>query len=108
MFRKMMDNAIGDMEDEVYMFTTRSIWLELEIPQKSLPNKFYEYLGEETYTITNRDDASALLDKIIKRTQEKIYQRIIRADTRYFICDLITLFDKVFEFYFNKKKHVVI
>lgn len=104
MFKKLMNKIIGDTEDEVFMFGTRSVWLELEVPPKLVREKFYEHFGDKSYRITNRNDASDLLNKVIKDIQKKIHKRINQIDTRYFVCDLIAVFDEVFEFYINQKK----
>lgn len=72
MIKRLMNRLTKGIEDETYFFSTRSVWLELEVPQKLVQQKFYEYFGDDTYRITNRDDALKLLDRVIKDIQEKI------------------------------------
>lgn len=104
MIKRLMKRLTKGFEDETIFFSTRSVWLELGVHQKLVHQKFHEYFGDETYRITNRDDASKLLDKVIRGIQEKLYKRITETDSRHFVCDLIVIFDEVFEFYINQKE----
>lgn len=100
LFNRLRKNSI----DEIYMFSTRSIWLELGVSKKLVQEKFYEYFGSDTYKITNRDEALSVLDKTLKEIQNKLYKRIIQNDSRYFVCDLIAIFDDIYKFYMNEKE----
>ena len=104
MIKRLMNRLTRGIEEETYFFSTRSVWLELGVPQKLVNQRFQEYFGNKTYTIGNRDDASQLLDEVIKGIQEKLYKRITEKDTRYFVSDLIAIFDEVFKFYVDQKE----
>lgn len=90
--------------DKIYTFSTRSIWLELGVSKKLVQEKFYVHFGSDTYKITNRNEALSVLNKTLRETQDSLYNRIVQNDSRYFICDLIAIFDYVYEFYMNEKE----
>lgn len=104
MIKRLMNLLSKGNEEETYFFSTRSVWLELGAPKSLVNQKFQEYFGDEVYSIANRDDASELLDNVIKGIQEKLYKRITEQDTRHFVSDLIAMFDAVFTFYMNQKE----
>jgi len=93
----------GGKSQNMYIFSTRSMWLELGIPNRIVKRKFREYFGEENIEIRTREEAAKLLDFIIKDIQNKMLERITERDTRYFINDLLKIFDTVFEFYMMQK-----
>lgn len=87
----------------MFVFSTRTIWLELDIPLKSVFNRYSECFGHKNKTL-DKETALTLLIDITTKLQEKIMTRFASTDTRGNLKALYKIFDEVQRFYIRQKK----
>ncbi|MCZ0871265.1 hypothetical protein [Peribacillus sp. AS_2] len=85
-------------------FGTRSLWYEIEIPQRILKKRFNDYLGEKNREIRTRSEAVQLLDTLIKKIQLNMRIRMKDTDSRVLIGQLHSIFAKVYKVYIEQKE----
>ncbi len=88
----------------MFIFESRIIWLELNVPHKLRYKKFEEYFGQKDYVINNREDSIAVLNDIVSEIQKKMIERIQKQGTTNTIIDLYKILDECYYFYLKEKE----
>jgi hypothetical protein len=88
----------------VYIFSTRTFWLELNVPKHIVRQKFTEYFGVSDRCLEDRGEAIPFLLKILKGLQKKMISRLKSEDSITVIKDLYKILDECHHFYIRQKK----
>lgn len=88
----------------MFVFMSRILWLELNVPNALVHEKFEEYFGIDDYTIENREDSIKLMIGIVSKIQGKMVERIQKEDTHNIIKDLYKILDECHHFYMRQKE----
>ncbi|MDD3888947.1 MAG: hypothetical protein PHR65_03385 [Syntrophomonadaceae bacterium] len=89
--------------DDLYVFSTRIIWLELNVPMYLVHQKFRGYFGDTNQNLS-KQPAKALLSDIVSKIQFKMLRRFKDNDTRIVLVNLFKILDEVQHFYIRQRK----
>ena len=89
--------------DDLYVFSTRIIWLELNVPMYLVHQKFRGYFGDTNQNLS-KQPAKAFLSDIVSKIQFKMLRRFKDNDTRIFLVKLFKILDEVQHFYIRQRK----
>lgn len=87
----------------MFVFSTRIIWLELDIPQKLVYKRYSECFGNKNKTLDKETSLTLLID-ITTKLQEKMMARFASTDTRENLKALYKIFDEVYRFYISQRE----
>ena len=82
------------MDDEFYVFGTRDIWLELNVPKMLLREKTSEYFEGKKGLLCS-DVAIALLLRLTGNIRQKMLCALEAHDVRVTLLDLIKILNRV-------------
>ena len=89
--------------DEYYVFSTRSLWLELCIPNSLVKKCFIENFGRSNKTL-DKPDAKILLISIVDNLQQKFVDRFAKQSTHASLTELYKVLDECYHFYKRQKE----
>ena len=91
-------------DDSCIISMTRSFWLEMNIPFKTVKKEYLKYLLHESIHYDNSSDAIKYLKNIIIKIQDDLIEWEKTRNAKNAVIDLYTIFDKCFSFYIEQKK----
>jgi len=91
------------MSEDVYVFSTRSLWLELNISTDLVHEKANQYF-QGVVGLLDTDQAITLLLQITGEIQKNMLNELERKDVRYMLVKLMKVFDEVHHFYMRQRK----
>ncbi len=86
------------------IFSTRSFWREMCVPDKQVKSAFVNCLGDKKLVISNRDEAISYLKDKLSLIQTDILDRIKSEKVDELLTDLFKIHDECFHFYKNQKE----
>lgn len=90
--------------NDTYVFSTRIIWLELNVPMNFVYQKYHEYFGDVSQTVPQKSAAKSLLSEIATKLQLKMLKLFETNDSRDTLAKCFKVLDEVQHFYVRQRK----
>lgn len=91
-------------ETDMIMFQTMSFWDGMRIPRRKLKKRFKSFLGENSRTIEDRQEALDVLMNITSTIQNEMVARLELESTYGMLLKLYYIFDEVHSLYLTEKE----
>lgn len=99
-----VEEVFGGRAGFDYVFMTRTFWLEMNVPNTVVLDKYKEYFGEKRLSIDDRAKAVTYLSQIVGKLQEKFVARLKEDNVKNVVKDFYKILDEVWHFYFKQKE----
>lgn len=88
----------------MFLFNTRSFWIDIGVPQKKLKERFEYFFGNEKRLIEDREEALKILLNITTVIQNEMVHRLKQNDSYAMLLKLFYIFDEIHARYIAEKE----